>query len=117
VAEKYLRWLSEINKRRRTVLIWDVFAAHRDQAVKDLAEELNIQLIFIPAGQTDEYQPLDRRIFGPMKQMARARWASLFIRNFDADPGMKEALKIMIGVWHGLTQDNILCAWDHLTQW
>jgi hypothetical protein len=50
------------------VLIWDALTAHRDQEVKYLANELKIRLIFIRSGQTDEYQPLDRRIFGPMKQ-------------------------------------------------
>ena len=36
-----------------------------------MAQALNIQMHFIPAGMTDEMQPLDRSIFEPFKAMSR----------------------------------------------
>jgi hypothetical protein len=96
MAENYLRWSSRRNQGKRTVLIWDIFAAQRAKSVKALVEKLNIEVIYIPAGQTDEYQPLDRRFLGPMKQRARGLFGALYFTNFSVDPGMDEALTIMV---------------------
>jgi hypothetical protein len=63
VASRYFRLLRERNGYMPIVVIWAVLNAHRDQEVKSLAKKLNARLIFIPADQTDEYGPLDRRIF------------------------------------------------------
>jgi hypothetical protein len=37
----------------------DVFAAHRTQAVKELFQAHNIEVIYVPASCTGELQPLD----------------------------------------------------------
>lgn len=65
----YLRWINEISMGQECALILDVFAAHRSEEVKRLAEELNINLIFVPANGTSLYQPLDRCIYGPVKMI------------------------------------------------
>ena len=44
---------------------------HRDAEIKALANELNIQLHFIPAGMTDKLEPLDRNCFRALKATAR----------------------------------------------
>ena len=44
---------------------------HRDAEIKVLANELNIQLHFIPAGMTEKLEPLDRNCFGALKVTAR----------------------------------------------
>jgi hypothetical protein len=78
IAKAYLIWLrfEGHDGNERLILVWDVFAAHRDEEVKKLAEDLNIELIYIPPGTTDKLQPLDRRIFGSLKRRARARYES-----------------------------------------
>ena len=40
-------------------LILDLYSVHRDAEIKALANELNIQLHFIPAGMTEKLQPSD----------------------------------------------------------
>jgi hypothetical protein len=72
IATQYLLWLREQVPIGDVALLWDVFSAHRDQEVKAYASELGIRLIFIPPGMTDVYQPLDKRIFGHLKQQAQA---------------------------------------------
>jgi hypothetical protein len=81
------------------VLIWDVFPVHRGQEAKDLAKKLIIRLISISAGQSKEYQPLVRRIFGSMKQQVREQSSAFFILVCAAQPGRPEALECMISVW------------------
>ena len=44
---------------------------HRGAEIKALANEINIQLHFIPAGMTDKLQHLDRNCFGALKATAR----------------------------------------------
>jgi hypothetical protein len=51
-----------------------------------------------------------------MKQSARDLFGALYFTNFSVDPGMDEALTIMVSVWMRFQPDDILCAWDHLTQ-
>jgi hypothetical protein len=65
LACKYLRWLNRWYRGKPIALLWDLFAAQRCSEAKELAPQLNIRLDFIPARATGEYQPLDRRIFGP----------------------------------------------------
>jgi hypothetical protein len=44
---------------------------HRKEEMKCYAEKLGINVPFIPPGLTDELQPLDRFLFGPMKATCR----------------------------------------------
>ena len=63
-------------------LILDLYSVHRDAEIKAHANELNIQLHFIPAGMTDKLQPLDRNCFGALKATARR----LFRERYKDDP-------------------------------
>jgi hypothetical protein len=78
---------------------------------------LNIELISIPTALTDEYQPLDRRFFVPMKQRARDLFRALSFTNFSVDPGRHEEPTMLVSVRIRFQTDDLLCAWSHLTQW
>jgi hypothetical protein len=67
----YLEWLRELRPRGRIAVIWDCCPSHKDKLVKVRALELGIRLVFIPRGMTDVLQPLDRKIFGNLKQRAK----------------------------------------------
>ena len=45
-------------------LVCDGYPVHHNEIARLAASDLNIKLILIPKGATDECQPLDRRIFG-----------------------------------------------------
>jgi hypothetical protein len=53
------------------MLILDVYKAPRTLKLKQRAHDLNIELVFAPAGGTSLCQRLDRRIFGELKCRAR----------------------------------------------
>jgi hypothetical protein len=75
LASGYLHWLRSRIQRGPIVVLWNLFSAHREQGVKERAQELGIELVFIPAGMTGKHRPLDRRLFGSLKARTRARFA------------------------------------------
>jgi hypothetical protein len=114
LAKKYLLWLR--NRYSGPLgLVWDVFAAHRDSEVKETAEEAEITVTFIPAGQTDEWQPLDRRIFGSLKQRAIGRWSRQFLRDMEPELSVNTALLNLLESWHSIGEEEVREAWDHLS--
>jgi hypothetical protein len=113
VALQFLHWLAD-RYRRPIVLVWDLFSAHRDREVQETAGRLGIRLIFIPPGLTGECQPLDRRVFGNLKQRARRRFDNEVLQGRSERFCLGSALRLLVEVWRLITQDEILGAWDHL---
>lgn len=93
-------------------LIVDCYPAHRQQSVKDTAEALNIELIYIPPGMTDKCQPLDRRIFGALKQKAKKHIYKKMSDNPETKIGMVGAVQILVACWEGITSDLVHEAWS-----
>ena len=94
-------------------IILDLFKAHITDAVSDAAKELNIKLYLIPAGMTDELQPLDKKIFGPMKTFSR----KLFRMRYNDNPTIRrsklDACQDMVRSWEKLTPEAIEESFQH----
>lgn len=112
VACEYVNWLYR-RKGEECFLLWDVFSAHRQEEVKDLARDLGIGMGFIPAGLTSRHQPLDKRIFGNLKSRARARFDAMYVRQ-EEEPNMIVAVRILLEAWSAIEQDEVIKAWDEL---
>jgi hypothetical protein len=115
VASQHLRWLAETHQRP-LLLIWDLFSAHRDSSVQELARNLGIKPEFIPAGATGELQPLDRRIFGNLKQRARRRFDDDVLEGRTRSLQIGPAVCVLLDAWASIEQDEVLDAWEHLRQ-
>ena len=90
--------------------------AHFTESVRKHAENLNIELIPIPAEMTDEMQPLDLRIFGPLKHYA-ARLFRLWLRiDPDVHRTKKDACADLVCAWERLTPDNVRNAFEVATK-
>jgi hypothetical protein len=73
--EEYLRLLKQqLPGDDLIYLVLDCYSVHRNQRIRDAAADLGIVLKFVPAGMTDELQPLDRAVFGIMKSAMRRMW-------------------------------------------
>ena len=72
VMMEYLEWISKQMNEEPIALLLDSYKAHMKQSVIDFAKEHKIELIFIPPCGTSVYQPLDRFIFGVLKQKLRS---------------------------------------------
>lgn len=115
--EHYLEWLAtqysgQIGPDRPLDLILDCFSVHRALATRQIAANLNIKLWFIPAGHTDELQPLDRAVFGAIKSVFRRKFESLR-RDFpDQSVTKSHAIQLLIEIWDNLSPDSISKGWS-----
>jgi hypothetical protein len=114
ISKTVLRWLADRCDDSFGTLIWDVYAAHREEGVKAYAARKGIGLLYIPPGMTDTYQPLDRRIFGSLKARARARFDDLWVDNPSRELTLVDAIEILLEAWAAVTQEEILNAWADL---
>jgi SH3-like domain-containing protein len=65
---EYLQWIHDgPAEGEPCVLVLDVYPTHRTDKVQQLAEHLDIELLYVPSGGNGEYQLLDRRVFGELK--------------------------------------------------
>jgi hypothetical protein len=109
---KYLEWLSVNCGGEPLMLVLDVSAAHRTTKVKARAAELNIELLFVPAGGTSLYQPLDRRVFGELKSRARHGFFQLAGRTGVHGATPEQAIIILVNAWNAISPENIRQAWE-----
>ena len=111
VMIRYLQWLKDLNDGRFLHVIWDVHASHRHETVQEWASNNSVGLTYIPAGQTDEWQPLDRRVFGSLKrrsvEMANRKLA-------EGDIDLFDAISILVDAWNAIPEEEILHSWDHI---
>ena len=120
---QYLIWLrAELNERYKEKdnftetteidLILDLYASHATEELKKIAKILHFNLIYIPAGATDAFQPLDRYVFGALKNMARAIFYQLYVVNPNMSFTLNEAVKVLISCWADLTDKTLAKAWN-----
>jgi hypothetical protein len=114
---RYLDWLAGQYREKITPdcpldLVLDCYAIHRSAKIRDHAASLAIRLWFIPAGHTDELQPLDRAVFGALKVTFRRR-LELECRQHPQHRVTKSgAIEILIQIWNGLGDAAISGGWQ-----
>ena len=114
VAKCYLQWLSKYFHRSYIYLIWDLHASHRSSGIKKIAADERIVLSYVPAGQTGTWQPLDLKVFGALKQMARTS-LDLECAERDLDTmEMSDALAILLSCWRDIAKPVLKSAWAPL---
>jgi hypothetical protein len=111
IAGKYIAWLRE-TRRGPLTLIWDQYSGHKGDPVESAAIDNGIHLIYIPAGQTDYWQPLDRRIFGNLKGRARGCFNWAYSEDQIPEVNMMWALRCLLQCWEAITREQILDSWS-----
>ena len=115
--ERYLECLSDENGQRYIHLLWDCHLSHRAEQVNNCALEHNINLQYIPAGQTGMWQPVDAGILGGLKSKAVVAFNKTVAelgpggeRNMD----IYVAVQILWQIWKGLEPSSVQKAWSRL---
>lgn len=115
-AETFRRWLDWLrglyDDGEPIWLVLDCYSVHRTEAMRSHAEGMGIHLVFIPPGLTDEFQPLDRFVFGAMKAACRRLYGS----HCQSDPSCamtrKTAAAFLIRAWEGVSPHVLDEAWS-----
>jgi hypothetical protein len=92
-------------------LILDCYSVHRSFLIKEYAREHGIKLWFIPAGHTDELQPLDRAVFGAIKSIFRRRFEALRRESPNDRVTKSVAIDILIDIWENVSPASIAAGW------
>lgn len=110
---EYLLFLRQhFNDEDPIHLVLDSYKAHRCQSIIDLAETLNIKLYFIPPGMTDEFQPLDRNVFGCLKATARYLFRKEYNQSKEKKFTKLHAAQCMVWAWEHLQSHIIQESWS-----
>jgi hypothetical protein len=119
VMQKYFVFLRQtmmdkfnIAPKQKLLLLLDVYAAHRNAELIELAREQCIELLFIPAGMTGELQPLDATIFGMLKSAGAGRWTSDYLYNPYQKFETKKASFNVQKCWEMVSKDAIIHSWE-----
>lgn len=110
LALSYLDFISETVGGRHSFMIWDVHASHRTENVEKRAENLGAGMAFVPAGQTAQWQPLDNRVFGALKQRAHSEFNKLAVDRENVD--IIDALVILLKTLDSFDKKFIRGAWS-----
>jgi hypothetical protein len=109
---EYLGWLSEQSSGEPCILIMDVYPTHRTERVREAAMSLNIEILYVPAGGTSQFQPLDARIFGELKSRARAQFQRLSASEGVRGASYAQSIAILLDCWEKIAGENIQQAWS-----
>jgi hypothetical protein len=114
--KRYVDWLSRqyctahpgvITPERPIELILDCYSVYRSAEIKQYAAELGIRPWFIPAGHTDELQPLDRAVFGAIKAMFRRKFEALMRARPNQQLRKAVAMDVLSEIWTELAPVSI----------
>ena len=112
----FLQYLSFLREQfpgdSRINLIVDSYSSHITEKSKDEAQKLNINLIFIPPGYTDKFQPLDVALFSVLKNIANAKLRKFLYEHPNKELGMKKSVEVLINAFDSISDDTLLKAWE-----
>ena len=112
---EWLMWLRQTyGTDDKLYLILDCYSIHKEEAIRTISQTLNIELIFVPPGATDELQPLDRYVFGTMKGVAERKWRQLYEIGEKEKFGKTEMAQIAIASWEAVGPRALEKAWEIL---
>lgn len=66
------------------------------------------------AGLTDQYQPLDRRIFGSLKSRAKCRMDSWLRTHAMKEMDFTVPIRCLLDAWASITNNEVRRSWSHL---
>ena len=115
--QEYLKKLREHFGDNETIhLVLDCYKTHKSELTRNLAKNLNISLHFIPPGMTDEFQPLDRKIFGIVKAHAKKFYRKR-VKNGIGNITKSGACQDMIQAWDLIKESSVLDSWNIYDAW
>ena len=104
-----------IMKKKKSMLVWDMFRGHLTEKVKQSAIKMNTTLAVIPGGLTSMLQPLDVCLNKPFKDRLRKMWiewmASGDVKTTKGGNLMKPDIELVakwvLDAWNTIPEDMV----------
>jgi hypothetical protein len=98
-------------------LVCDVFKVHLDTELRNWArKKFKIIMHYIPAGCTDELQPLDRFVFGAVKAISRKLYREWAWGQARHSVSGQQAAQFLMQAWGQINVSTLRRAWGHLVK-
>lgn len=94
------------------VLVRNIYPMHRTAAVQTVTSDLDIELPYVPAGATSEFQPLDTRIIGELKSRARADFERMRASTGSIAISYDASVKILADCWNRIPAQHVRKTWQ-----
>ena len=92
----------------KSVLILDQYSVHMDDTIKDKSSECNIELIYVPVGQTATRQPLDVSINGPIKSIGKKIANTIYMYDPFSKVTLVDSIKSLIQAKTRIKKETII---------
>jgi hypothetical protein len=90
----------------------DCYKVHLDKDIRKRAkDQFEIQFLFVPSGLTDEWQPLDRAVFGVVKAISRRLYREKMADRHTEMLTRAEAAQMLMEAWGLVTPATLRRAW------
>ncbi len=103
---------SNLHDAQKTLLVWDLFAAHRDSRVLSFLRSSSIDVIFIPGGCTSVCQVMDIVVNRPFKAHVRNAYISWRATQITAQqpwvaPKRNQVIDWVLDSWHQFPVESL----------
>jgi hypothetical protein len=115
IYQRYLTWLRiqlPASVFGEIYLVTDQYSCHWCEGIEAYAAIMGIFLIPVPKGGTALYQPLDRTVYGELKQRGQQAWEESFMDKGIPIPTKETALDLLLDCWDKIPEKNIKKAWQ-----
>jgi hypothetical protein len=90
----------------------DCYKVHLDRQIRADADSMfQIKFHFIPAGLTDEWQPLDRAVFGVVKAISRRLYREEMFDQMFERVNKRKATEMLLEAWSRVSHATYRRAW------
>jgi hypothetical protein len=112
LMSQYVKWLRRQIPEEPLCLMVDQYQTHTAPGIQAEAENLGIEIIWVPRSGTGRYQPLDRRTFGAFKSKGKAKWRRCFNDHYGANCTREIAAELLPESWNELSDSGVTASWD-----
>jgi hypothetical protein len=100
--------IHKITQGAKCALIMDKYSIHTDDIIRKTADNLNIELVYVPTGKTSTNQPLDVGINGPVKSIGKSISNNIFIKDPFAEYTLENSINSLIQATKKIKKETII---------
>ena len=114
ILKYILDYIASLTNGKQSYLILDQYPVHTNQRIKESANKLNINLIYVPAGKTAKLQSLDIGINGPIKALSLGIIKEEYLGDPFKELNLKTAINALVEAKSKIKNETVISAFKKL---